>query len=137
MNMTAIFATDEAYFKNAVDMQKRLAEWHSPAIRGNVDARDPRGNRVCDGKIRYLNMTDFDGVLSNIKENVAFVLRAKVAENKKKVESGTMTQADADAYEEFIENIIASYDDINVADAQAYTSPSAYRKKAIMFGKWS
>lgn len=34
------------------------------------------------------------------------------------------------------DSIIDQFNAINVADAQAYSSPTSYRKKALMFGKW-
>ena len=35
------------------------------------------------------------------------------------------------------DSIVKQFKEINVTDAQGYCSPTAYRKKAIMFGKWS
>ena len=35
------------------------------------------------------------------------------------------------------DNIIEQFNYINVADAQGYSSPTSYRKKAFIFGKWS
>ena len=33
--------------------------------------------------------------------------------------------------------ILTSFEDINVADAQGYSSPTSYRKKMGMQGKWT
>jgi len=41
--------TDPAYYKDAEDLQKRMAEIHAPGVRGNVNAIDYNGKAVTDG----------------------------------------------------------------------------------------
>lgn len=128
MNIMQMTVTDIAYYKDAEDLQKRLAQIHAPGVRGNVAATDYEGNRVTDGYERTFYLTDFDDFKSNIKENVAIVFDRKIAAASPKEIAG---------YEALKENILAQFDAINVADAQGYSSPTSYRKKAFVFGKWS
>jgi len=48
-NILELTITDPAMYKNAVDLQKRLAEIHAPGLRPNVLATDFKGERVSDG----------------------------------------------------------------------------------------
>ena len=128
MNIMQMTVTDIAYYKDAEDLQKRLAQIHAPGIRGNVAATDYDGNRVTDGYERTFYLTDFDDFKSNIKENVAIVFDRKIAAASPEERAG---------YEALKESILEQFDAINVADAQGYSSPTSYRKKAFVFGKWS
>ena len=128
INILQLTITDTAYYANAEDVQKRLAQIHAPGMRGNVDATDYDGNPVSDGTFRTIFLKDFDGVKSNIIENLEIVFDRKIEqapENEKEFWKSTKKA------------IISQFEDINVADAQAYNSPTSYRKKAFMFGKWS
>lgn len=128
INILQLTITDTAYYANAEDVQKRLAQIHAPGMRGNVDATDYDGNPVSDGTFRTIFLKDFDGVKSNIIENLEIVFDKKIEqapENEKEFWRSTKKA------------IIKQFEDINVADAQAYNSPTSYRKKAFMFGKWS
>lgn len=128
INILQLTITDTAYYANAEDVQKRLAQIHAPGMRGNVDATDYDGNPVSDGTFRTIFLKDFDGVKSNIIENLEIVFDRKIEqapENEKEFWRNTKKA------------IISQFEDINVADAQAYNSPTSYRKKAFMFGKWS
>lgn len=128
MNIMQMTVTDIAYYKDAEDLQKRLAQIHAPGVRGNVAATDYEGNRVTDGYERTFYLTDFDGFKSNIKENVAIVFDRKIASARPEERAG---------YKALKETILKQFDEINVADAQGYSSPTSYRKKAFVFGKWS
>ena len=128
INILQLTITDTAYYANAEDVQKRLAQIHAPGMRGNVEATDYDGNLVSDGTFRTIFLKDFDKVKSNIIENLEIVFDRKIeqaSENEKEFWRNTK------------EAIIKQFKDINVADAQAYNSPTSYRKKAFMFGKWS
>ena len=128
INILQLTITDTAYYANAEDVQKRLAQIHAPGMRGNIDATDYDGNPVSDGTFRTIFLKDFDGVKSNIIENLEIVFDRKIEqapENEKEFWRNTKKA------------IISQFEDINVADAQAYNSPTSYRKKAFMFGKWS
>lgn len=128
INILQLTITDTAYYANAEDVQKRLAQIHAPGMRGNVEATDYDGEPVSDGTFRTIFLKDFDGVKSNIIENLEIVFDRKIEqapENEKEFWRNTKKA------------IISQFEDINVADAQAYNSPTSYRKKAFMFGKWS
>lgn len=145
--------TDIAYYKDMEDLQKRIAQIHAPGIRGNAEAVDYEGNRVSDGLERTIYLKDFDGVKSNIIENVKIVFDRKLEELKNQpLEnfSNTEIKTDEDVQraaeakkqrimiqEELYNNILKQFEDINVADAQGYSSPTSYRKKMFIFGKWS
>ena len=48
MNILELTVTDPAFYKDAEDLQKRLAQIHAPGIRANIEATDYEGNRVTD-----------------------------------------------------------------------------------------
>ena len=145
--------TDIAYYKDMEDLQKRIAQIHAPGIRGNAEAVDYEGNRVSDGLERTIYLTDFDKVKSNIIANVKIVFDRKLEELKNQpLEnfSNTKLKTDEDVQraaetkkqrimiqEELYNSILKQFEEINVADAQGYSSPTSYRKKMFIFGKWS
>lgn len=135
MNILELTITDPAFYKDAEDLQKRLAQIHAPGIRANVEAIDYQGNRVTDGKFRTILLKDFDDFISNIKDNLRIVFDRKLQEleNSGVSKDSAKYKAAAATYE----NVINQFDNINVADAQGYSSPTSYRKKAFIFGKWS
>ena len=140
-NILQLTLTDISFYKDAEDLQKRLAQLHAPGNRGRVDATDYKGNRVSDGWYRTFILKDFDNFKSNIIANISEVFdkrirEAKTTERKKQLEAlkdslvrkpGTMGANDKGG----------KYWNINVTDAQGYSSPSSYRKKALIFGRWS
>lgn len=131
MNIMELTVTDIAYYKDAEDLQKRLAQIHAPGIRGNVDATDYEGNRVSDGKERTFYLKDWDDFISNIIDNVSVVFDRKIAE---------APEAEKDGYRVLKDSLVGkdgAFRKINVADAQGYSSPTSYRKKAFIFGKWN
>lgn len=131
MNIMELTVTDIAYYKNAEDLQKRLAQIHAPGIRGNVEATDYEGRKVSDGKERTFYLKDWDNFVSNIIDNVSIVFDRKIAE---------APEAEKAGYRALKESLVGedgAFRNINVADAQGYSSPTSYRKKAFVFGKWS
>ena len=82
INILQLTITDIAYYKDAEDLQKRLAQIHAPGIRGNVAATDYNGNPITDGKERTFYLTDFYDFKSNIIENLTIVFDRKI-ENAK------------------------------------------------------
>ena len=131
MNIMELTVTDIAYYKDAEDLQKRLAQIHAPGIRGNVDATDYEGSKVSDGKERTFYLKDWDDFISNIIDNVSVVFDRKIAE---------APEAEKDGYRVLKDSLVGkdgAFRKINVADAQGYSSPTSYRKKAFIFGKWS
>lgn len=135
MNILELTITDPAYYKDAEDLQKRLAQIHAPGTRANVEAIDYEGKKVTDGKFRTVLLKDFDDFVSNIKDNLRVVFDRKLGE----LEKSGLTKEDSryKAAAAVYESIIKQFDEINVADAQGYSSPTSYRKKAFIFGRWS
>lgn len=130
-NILQLALSDIAFYKDTEDLQKRLAQLHAPGVRGNINAIDYNGNRVSDGKYRTFILKDFDSFKSNIIANIAEVFDRKIAaapDNQKAVMI---------ALKESLVGKDGKYTKINVTDAQGYSSPSSYRKKAYIFGKWS
>lgn len=130
-NILQLTLTDIAFYKDTEDLQKRLAQLHAPGVRGNIYATDYNGNRVSDGKYRTFILQDFDSFKSNIIANIAEVFDRRIAaapENQK---------AQMMALKESLVGKDGKYTQINVTDAQGYSSPSSYRKKAFIFGRWS
>lgn len=127
MNIMELTITDPAFYKDAEDLQKRFAQIHAPGVRGNTMATDYKGNPVTDGKHRTIYLTDFDNFKSNIIENLEVVFDRKIQE---------ASEQQKPALRALKKNIIEQFESINVADAQAYSSPTSYRKKAFVFGKW-
>ena len=132
-NILNLTITDLAYYKNTEDVQKRLAQLHAPGIRANIEATDFDGNRVADSKTRTVYLKDVEinpkTLKSNIIENVKVVFNRKL----KEIEGQPQYEATKALYNSIIEDF---EDGINVADAQGYASPTSYRKKAFVFGKW-
>lgn len=127
-----LLITDPAFLKNTDDVQKRFAQVHSSGNRANTTALDFDGNPVSDGVHRSITLKDVKGIASNIIENLTIVLDKKIAE---------ATGANKVAWEAFKDKLIGTKGlfrtEINLTDAQAYSSPSSYRKKAYIFGLWS
>lgn len=129
MNILELTISDPAFYSGAVDLQKRFAQIHAPGVRPNVYATDYDGNRVSDSHSRTIVLSDFKGLTSNIIENLEIVFDRKIESAK--------SPAERAMYENMKANIIEQFKDINMTDAQAYNSPTSYRKKAILFGRWN
>lgn len=129
MNILELTITDPAYYSDAVDLQKRFAQIHAPGVRPNVKATDYKGNPVSDNYSRTIVLNDFKGLTSNIIENLEIVFQRKI--------NSASTPSQKELYGKMKKDIIEQFRDINVTDAQAYNSPTSYRKKAILFGRWS
>lgn len=130
-NILQLTLTDIAFYKDTEDLQKRLAQLHAPGVRGNIYATDYNGNRVSDGKYRTFVLQDFDSFKSNIIANIAEVFdrRIAAAPQNQKVQMMSLKES--------LVGKNGKYTKINVTDAQGYSSPSSYRKKAFIFGRWS
>lgn len=144
MNILELTITDPAFYKDAEDLQKRLAQIHSPGIRANVEAIDYNGNRVTDGKFRTILLKDFDDFVSNIVDNLNIVFDKKIAEASTEAQKeafrvlkDSLTRPRTYKEDGSVDDPGGSFWNINVADAQGYSSPTSYRKKAFIFGRWS
>lgn len=131
MNIMQLTITDLAFYKDAEDLQKRLAQIHAPGIRGNAKATDYEGKPVTDGNFRTIKLTDFDTFISNIIDNVSVVFDRRIASAPESEKAALRALKDSLVGKKGV------FRQINVADAQGYSSPTSYRKKALVFGKWS
>ena len=128
INIIQLTATDLAYYKNVEEFQKRYSQVHAPTLKFNTTAVDSKGVKYsADAKARTIYIKD-SIVVSEIIPNVT-----KIFEDKIKTLSG----AEKEHMKMMKDLIISSFEDINVADAQAYSSPTSYRKKMGMQGKWT
>ncbi|MCF0229994.1 MAG: hypothetical protein HUJ76_09935, partial [Parasporobacterium sp.] len=148
-----LLITDMAFYKDMEDLQKRMAQVHAPGVRGDATAVDYEGRRVSDGYSRTFYLKDFEGVKSNIISNLKIVFDRKLDVLKNTpldefVNFKLSTDADIEKatkikeervnmMKSLYDNIVKDFYDINVTDAQGYASPTAYRKKAFIFGTWS
>ena len=143
-NILLLTIGDIAFYKDAEDLQKRLSQLHAPGIRGRKEATDYEGNRVSDGKYRTVILKDFDDFKSNLIANITEVfdkriVRAETIEQKKRLEvlRDSLVRPRTYNADGSVKDKGGKYWNINVADAQGFSSPSSYRKKALIFGKWS
>lgn len=130
-NILQLTLSDIAFYKDTEDLQKRLSQLHAPGVRGNINAIDYNGNRVSDGKYRTFILQDFDSFKSNIIANITEVFDRRIAAAPDNQKAALI------ALKESLVGKDGKYTKINVTDAQGYSSPSSYRKKAYIFGKWS
>lgn len=143
INIQELTITDPALYKDTEDIQKRIAQMHSPGIRPNTEAVDFDGNRVSDGKHRALTFKDpkdFEYVVSNVIDNITVMCDRKIAIAEANLKEGKGTAVEVEEAKAFKELLVGKdglYRQIEVADAQAYSCATSYRKKAFMFGKWS
>lgn len=143
INIQELTITDPALYKDTEDIQKRIAQMHSPGIRPNTEAVDFDGNLVSDGNHRALTFKDpkdLEYVISNVIDNITIICNRKIdiAESNLKDGKGTAIEVEeAKAFKELLVGEDGLYRQIEVADAQAYSCATSYRKKAFMFGKWS
>lgn len=129
INIIQLTATDLAYYMNVEDFQKRYAQVHSPAMRLNITAKDSKGRLYsADGMERTMYITDYK-VESDIIPNVEEIFDQKISSISDPSEKANMKMMK--------DLIIDSFRKVNVADAQGYSSPTSYRKKMGMMGKWS
>lgn len=123
--------TDPAYYKDAEDLQKRMAEIHAPGIRGNVQATDYNGKAITDGQLRTVYIQDSE-IISNVIDNISEVFDRKIDEATSKEQ-----KKELQILKDSLVGENGAYRAVNVTDAQAYTGLTALRKKALMLGKWN
>lgn len=133
INIIELTATDLAYYKNVEDFQKRYAQVHSPAMRLNVSARDANGNLYAvadpDGTVYERTIYLKDNIkVSDIIPNIEKALNDRIA---------TLSGQEKNYMKMMKDLIISSFKEVNVADAQGYSSPTSYRKKLGMMGRWT
>ena len=133
INIIELTATDLAYYRNVEDFQKRYAQVHSPSMRLNPSAEVLDGSKYsinnkysADGMERTIYLQD------NISESDIIENVGKAFDNKIASTSGVEKN-----YLKLIKSqVLDAFKEVNWADAQGYSSPTSYRKKMGMMGKW-
>ena len=128
INIIELTATDLAYYKNVEDFQKRYSQVHAPSMRLNTTARDENNILYsADGLERTIYLKD-NIVEAEIIPNVEKIFKDKIK---------TLTGSQKTEMEIMMNLILTDLKEVNVADAQGYSSPTSYRKKMGMQGKWT
>lgn len=147
-NIIQLTVTDLAYYKNVEDFQKRFAQIHSPTMKMNVYAIDYNGVPYSKDHLeRTIYLKDFE-IISDIIPQIKTTLYDKVEKGEiTKFQADTIlskygysTTKDGKFVESKLEDgktVLIPSEKINVADAQGYSSPTSYRKKMGMMGRWS
>lgn len=127
-SLQELFIIDPAFNKNTTDLQKRLLQIHSSGQRMYTEATDRYGNKVSDGIHRAI-IIKTEKYKSDIYDFIrkSFESAAERFTDKKEKE----------AYKQWVESILEKYQKIDVTDGQAFTCPSAMKKKLIMAGQWN
>lgn len=127
INIIELTATDLAYYKNIEDFQKRYSQVHAPSMRLNTTAKMDNGNPYADKYERTMYLAD-NIVKSELIPNVATIFDKKIAD---------LRGVDAEHMSMMKDIILHAFEEINVADAQGFSSPTSFRKKLAMQGKWN
>lgn len=133
INIIELTATDLAYYRNVEDFQKRYAQVHAPSMRLNPSAEVLDGSKYsingrysADGMERTIYLQD-NISKSEIIDNVSRAFDNKIAST-----SGVEKN-----YLKMIKSqVLDAFKEVNWADAQGYSSPTSYRKKMGMMGRW-
>ena len=142
INILQLTVGDLAMYKDTEDVQKRLAQLHAPGMKGNVAARDISSPKqpVSDGLERTIYLKD-SLLTSDIIQNLEVVHEQLLKNPKYLTSRGTLNEAGR-AYEALLNKVKDAFihsdhsDGVNWADAQGYSSPTSYRKKMHIFGRW-
>lgn len=127
INILQLTVTDIAQYKTAENLQKRLAQLHAPGMRANIYAKDSNGRLYSDGKHRTITIADNivkSTIITNLRHSFDNIL------------NNTDNEVEKRRLERQFKSILHSLQEINFADAQGFTCPTAYRKKLGIFGKW-
>lgn len=125
INIIEITGGDLAYFGNAVNYQKRIAQEHSPGL--HVMHND----QYDDGYFRTVHISD-QTMREEISTNIQVALEEYLENHK-----ATMTAAEIEDYKNMITAILDKLSDALVTDGQSFNSISSARKKLLMQGEWT
>lgn len=113
--------TDLAFYKDIEDFQKRYKGVHAPSLRLNTMAKF-NGENIGRTWERTIYLAD-DEIVSSTIADIKEILDAKIAK-------GEMSAVERDY-------ILSQFENVNVADAQAYRSLGSYRAMMGMMGQWT
>ena len=121
INIIQITGGDLAYYGNAVNYQKRIAQIHSPGLHLMHD------DDYDDGYLRSVHISD-EAVRDEIKANTEVALEGYMEK---------MVPVDQrDGYKKMISIIISGLTEALVTDGQSFSSPTSIRKKLALQGEW-
>ena len=122
INIIQITGGDLAFYGNAVNYQKRIAQIHSPGLKLMHD------DQYDDGYLRSVHISD-EMVRDEILHNTETALTEYMNN------SGMSTTAKAD-YKKMISIILDGLTRAEATDGQSYSSPTSIRKKLALQGEW-
>ena len=124
INIIQITGGDLAYYGDAVNYQKRIAQIHSPGTKLMHD------ERYDDGFLRSIHISDTK-VKDEIRHNVEVSLSKYLEANK-----GMMSKTEIEDYRKMISIIVSGISRTDATDGQSYSSPTSMRKKLALQGEW-
>ena len=129
ISIMQLYIGDPAYYKNAEDLQKRLAQLHAPGSALNTTARDSNGELYSkDGIYRGITLQD-EEIISDTIDNLNEVYDELMEQNENNpaMRAYLTTQKN---------NIIKALSEVNATDAQTFCTPTGMRKRLGMLGQW-
>lgn len=133
INMIQLLTTDISFYADSVDFQKRAAQFHTPTTKLDISAEFNGVQASADGKSRSLVLSDLVKP-SDILQDLEAVLEREY--NSIKATYGP-TSTQAVLFEKQKNDILKSFEKVEVTDGQAYTTITGMKKKLVMAGKWS
>lgn len=128
INIIQITGGDLAYYGNAINYQKRIAQIHSPGIHFMSEKDDPNGHD--DGYLRSVHIADAH-VREEIKYNTEVALNSYLDNNRT-----SMNPASIEEYKKMITLVVGGIKDALATDGQSFSSPTSIRKKLALQGDW-
>ena len=122
INIIQITGGDLAYYGNAVNYQKRIAQVHSPGLKLMHD------DKYDDGYLRSVHISD-EMVRDEIKHNTETALTEYM-------EKSGLTGTAKEDYKKMISIILSGLTEKESTDGQSYSSPSSIKKKLALQGEW-
>lgn len=122
INIIQITGGDLAYYGNAVNYQKRIAQIHSPGLKLMHD------DEYDDGYLRSVHISD-ETVRDEIRTNTEVVLNEYM-------ENSGLTGTAKEDYKKMISIILDGLTKTEATDGQSYSSPTSIRKKLALQGEW-
>ena len=122
INIIQITGGDLAYYGNAINYQKRIAQVHSPGLKV---MHNPEYD---DGYLRSVHISD-EMVRDEIIHNTEVALREYA-------EKTGLTGTAKEEFDKMVAIILDGLTKAEATDGQSYSSPSSYRKKLALQGEW-
>lgn len=121
INIIQMTAGDLAFFGNAVNYQKRIAQLHSPG------QRYMHQDGIDDGYLRSVYLSDYVTKASDTSAAASAALQA----NRKNIPEGKRAEYDA-----MVKLVLSGLQAINATDGQSLNCISSIKKKLTLQGEW-